>query len=147
MNIFLKILRGMGVTDAALGYIQIGLLCILLTALAGLWATVVWQNGTIADLRTEAGANAVEITVLTAERDDLSEKLTKQTTKITELKMAQDLRTEEATKALQDERQRADKWKLKYSHLLNAPKPTGSDCEGLGLLLDQYISVRREEGQ
>lgn len=147
MDTLLKTLRIMGLTDAALGYIKWGILWALLTSLVILSGVVYWQNGTIADLREDVGAKAVEITVLTAERDDLSDKLKKQSDKITELKMASELASEEARRAIQEERQRAAKWQTRYSTLLNAPKPSGDDCEGLGLLLDQYISVRREEGR
>lgn len=120
---------------------------VLLFLVISLGAAVAWQHGTITDLEATVTSQGGTIATLEGEKASLDAALDHQTASVTKAKQDAEKASADAATELAQERRSAQKWRDRYSGILHGKKPSGDDCGASDALLNQYLSIRKEEGK
>ena len=125
------------------------LVLVLLATLAGFWfyhwTTTKLLTSELTDARNQIGVLTIAKATLEVEKKSLTISLDKQTKAIADLIQAQQQASDAAQLAINKAKADSAKWRNLYQGILNSPRPPGTDCEALGIKINQYLVVRQSE--
>jgi len=133
-------------------YLIIGLVVALLATGLGwfvhtsyLRASLATSEGTVEKQRGEIASLEASLTTAVEANKTLETSLANQTSKVNQWLDAAERRQAASEKAIKQAKAEGERWKKKYSKLLDAPPSNPADqCQSLEQRIDQYLQLRSD---